>query len=121
MLVHINDSTPTRQKLFRFDNRLFEIHTFKRVVQVGWGTNNNLQETAITERIRCYRRAMARLKHCSNLNSDVTIKNLQSRLNTAMESMVRVEQHQIPRYKSLCPKHSVMKKNIGNKSVVISG
>ena len=39
---------------------------------------------------------MARLKHNSNLNSDVRIKTLQSRLNRAMESMVRVERQQIP-------------------------
>ena len=96
VLVHFNESFPRRSKLFRFDNRLIDIPTFKRIVQTSWRTNWNSRSTPITERISSCRQAMARLKHASNLNSEQRIKKLQSSLNRAMESTRRVDRQLIP-------------------------
>ncbi|KAG7534112.1 Reverse transcriptase domain [Arabidopsis thaliana x Arabidopsis arenosa] len=96
IVVHINDSTPYRHRPFRFDKRLVDIPEFKQVVKEGWNIRNNLQTVAITERIRSCRKAMASLKHRSNLNAEVRIRTLQTRLNRSMESTVRAERQQIP-------------------------
>lgn len=92
----MNDSEPYRYRPFRFDKRLLDIPEFTHVVKEGWTCRNNSQVTAITERIRSCRQAMAKLKHRSNLNAEVRIRTLQGRLNRAMGSTVRAERRQIP-------------------------
>lgn len=96
VVVHIYDSTPYRHRPFRFDKRLVDIPEFKQVVKEGWNFRNNLQTVAITDRIRSCRKAMANLKHRSNLNAEVRIRSLQTRLNRSMESTVRAERQKIP-------------------------
>lgn len=94
--VYINDTVLTRYRPFRFDNRLLDIPDLKHVVNEGWNFRNNSQGIVITERIRSCRQAMAKLKHRSNLNADMRIRTIQSRLNRAMESTRRMDRQQIP-------------------------
>jgi len=121
ILVHINDSFPQRQKLFRFDKRLLDIPIFKQTVHTNWKSTTTPHHMPITERIASCRRAMARLKHTSNMNSDERIKTLQGRLNRAMASTLEQNGGLFHISKKHCQRLIVMRRDTGNRKVATNG